>query len=263
MHASFFATVCLAVLFLFFPGVSAQAASKESLTPRQQELWDATLKKLNAVYAQKGLIPNPMSAEEVAAIQVPLVCDGSKTGPLPWDVRVLLRFDRNLSIGFGKQEKLFERLLDPKQRVFIPEGLPNLLWEISSFLGDEESMDRKATQKAFLEKGAKLPVILALAQLGGDEVPGLWLASGSPCTPVIHFDYDDMPEFYLRSLCLLEYVAWYIDAEGNPESLNDNGTDQTFLLTPAETASALKTLPPQLEPLNEALDDSLMATFPE
>ena len=267
MPASF-AALCLALLLACLPCAYAQAAPQKDsslagLSPRQQELWSATVKKLSVTYAKKGLTPTPMSREEVDAIRVPLVNSGGKTGPLPWDVRLLLQFDRNLSIGFGEQDQLFKFLLDPKDRVFTPDGLVGLLQDISELLGDAGAMNTAAAKKGFLETGGRLPVVLSLAQLGGDEIPGLWLAEGSPCTPVVHFDYDDMPEFYLRSLCLLDYVTWYIDAEDNPESMNDKGTDKSFLLTPAEAKAAEKALLPQLEPLNKALSQCLEKGFLE
>ena len=262
MYTSSIAALCLACLLLCAPVACAQEAG---LSPRQQELWDATLKKLTAVYAKKGITPNPMSKAEVDAIRVPLVCDASKTGPLPWDVRLLLQFDRDLIVDMSPGEKLkfFDLLLTPETRVLTPDGLVDTLEEIASFFGDAVRIDKAAGKKAFLQKGASLPTVLRLSQIGGDELPGLWLVQGTLCTPVVHFDYDDVAEFYLRSLCVLDYVSWYIDAEGNPESLNDEGTDKTRLLTPEEEQAALTLLQPQLAPLNEALDDCLLAVFPE
>lgn len=124
-------------------------------------------------------------------------------------------------------------------------------------------------RQAFFNRGRGLPVVLSLSQLGGDELPGLWLAeTPSGNTPVLHYDYDDFPEFYVRSTSLLDYVAIYAtvyDQELSPKAtaaaINDPGAgeyEMERLFVEADSIRQdLKALTGPLAALNAALEDTL------
>ncbi len=299
----------LAVAALCLPLAAPMAFAAEganSLTQRQQELWDKTHAKLKRIYAERGITPNPMTEEEINAIKVPLHCDTpikrlprwarpsagpkkpatpDKIGQLPWDARLLLSFDRDLRLS-NAPSPLFSFILE-KDEAFTPYGVTDfffmlddrggttwymvahnlhsllnplgLLTDINNINYHDRALWHKAVQ-AFIKETGNLPAVLELSQLGGDEIPGLWLVkSVNDCSPVVHFDYDDMPEFYLNSACLLDYVAIHID--GVYENLP--GDPPVLFLTSEEARAATDMLNPKLEQLNNGLDAIIMAFVDE
>lgn len=257
---------CLAVLgmSIIFLAISS-CSSRDGLTSRQRALWEASKSKIMALYAAEGRVPAPMSKADVDAIRVPLNCGESKMGPLPWDVKLLLQFDKNLFIDRHPDlTPFFCFIVRPDWAMFAPQGVNEFILE-ESFLveGGTPEMTQMAN-KAFLEEGAALPAVLALSQIGGDELPNLWMVTkADEPSVVIHFDYDDEPEFYIRSLCLLEYVAHNIVDAGTmlPRIPGSDGTDASQALTSEEQAAMLERLRPQLEELNRVMWHGLDAAF--
>ncbi len=273
----------LLLLVVLTLGAPASGAAAGDLTPRQREIWEKTKARLEQVYAAKKIIPAPMSEAEIRTIRVPLVCANplsgdlpwnlrlaealghsayvGPTGPLPWDAQLLLGFDRNLKMHDG-DATFFDFILASKHQIFTPDGLLGLFADLGSMLS-EEPLDLKKAKRVFLARAKGLPMVLNLPQLGGDEIPGLWLArTPLGCTPVLHFDYDDFPEFYLRNACLLDYVSIYV-GEDWEEHWGGGMRDglmfgERMILSPEESQAALEALKPQLELLNKAVEDALM-----
>lgn len=246
-------------------------AADDGLSERQRLLWRATRERLEAVYAAEGRSRNPMSREAVEALRVPLVCDGSKTGPLPWDVKLLLQFDQDLFIDRSQPVQPFlGRLLEPEAVLFVPKDLMEFIVYV---LAEKPLEMAAAAERAFLEKGGDLPAVLDLSQIGGDELPGLFMAvEPGENSVVVHFDYDDQPEYYLRSLCLLEYVARYIDSGSRrrlpPWSMpwraaipGSARTDASQALEPEEQRELLRRLQPLVDELNAAMWHGLESAF--
>lgn len=256
----FVSIFCASLLALLFCG-TAKAAD---LSPRQRELWDKAHKSLAETYEKLGRIPNPMSREEAEAIRVPLLCDKSKSGPLPWDVKLLLQFDQDMVLDRGDApQKFFVFFHNPEWEMFVPDGVLDFLFN-DVLAGDLASPEAAGSAiDAFLSGGSGLPAVIALSQIGGDEIPGfVMLDDPEACTPVVHFDYDDMPEIYLRNVCLLEYVAYYLNYNALPESVGD-GTDKSPWLSPEEQEAVMKKLDPVISAYNDSLMGALMGGLPD
>ena len=248
-----------------------QAGGPE-MTPAQQQLWDKTRARLEQVYARDQRTPSPMAEEELDAFRVPLRSGEDKTGPPPWDLRLLLGFDRHLIlVDQDLDDRLFRFILSEDgspPEPFTPDGLIDFLDDLSDY-AQFPPLDLVLTRQAFLHRGRGLPVVLGLSQLGGDELPGLWLAeTPSGNTPVVHYDYDDFPEFYIRSTSLLDYVAIHAtmhDRELSPKVVEEKIPSQEVfeyewarLFVDAETIGRdLKALAGPLEALNAALEDTI------
>lgn len=209
------------------------------------ELWQKTLAELQRIYGKKGLTPDPLPQEAIEALRVPGVYGGEVTQPLPWDVRFLLGFDRNLTLSthYRNDIQLFKYILwGNESMLFSPE-------DVLSFTSPPIEDDCRP----FAEEAKGLPAVLSLPQIGGDELPGLWLSvPPENCTPVIHFDYDDVPEFYIRDTCLFHYVLEYL------EDRNTSGTEIPLLFTEEQDTQRHAMLEDALDKLNEALMNFLM-----
>lgn len=251
------------VWLLFGGGAYAMAAD---LTPAQQKLWEQIKTKLEKHYAKNNLTPRPMSQAEIEAIRVPLIIGEEATGPLPWDMKLLLAFDRDLTLlafrpGHDRQLFIMKDIKGQARPViFTPDDLIDFL----AFLGGSYggfSSDADKMSASFIQKGRGTPTVLSLSQLGGgDELPGLWLIkTPGGHTPVVHFDYDDFPEFYVRNVSLLDYVACYIDDEYRPDLMKEEGFGgEYFYIDPAGARADFEAVRGQLEVLNDALAAAVM-----
>ena len=250
---------------------SLQAGGPE-LTSTQKELWDNTKARLEQVYARDQRRPAPMTEEELDAFRLPLKCGEDETGPLPWDLRLLLGFDRHLVLADQEDDdQLFRFILSEDgspPEPFTPDGLIDFLEDLSHY-SNFYPLEPVLMRQAFFHRGLGLPVVLDLSQLGGDELPGLWLAeTPSGNTPVVHFDYDDFPEFYIRSTSLLDYVAINAtrrDRQMSPKVVQEKITDpeageyhMARLFIEADSIKGdLTALAGPLAALNAALADTL------
>lgn len=230
---------------------------------RHLHIWPKVKEKLLAVYAEMGRSPVPMSSEEADALMVPAVCDGSKMMPLPWDVKLLAQFDRNILIDTKPPlVPLLHPILSPETRHFVPDRLIKFSFENIARYKQGSAAQAEEAARLFMTKGGQLPAVLSLGEVGWHELPALWLAAGpAESSVVLHLDYDDVPEFYVRSLCFLEYVYDYIDWNGRylKKMPGNPRTDRSNFLAPEEGPALFERLNPQLAALNEAVRGSLAA----
>lgn len=231
--------------------------------PRHLHIWPQVKEKLLAVYAEMGRTPEPMSREEAEAVMVPAVCDGSKMMPLPWDVKLLAQFDRNILIDTKPPlVPLLHPILSPETRLFVPGRLIKFSFENIARYKNGSAAQAEEAARIFMAGGGKLPAVLSLGEVGWHELPALWLAAGPEESSVVfHLDYDDVPEFYVRSLCFLEYVYDYIDWNGRylKKMPGSPRTDRSNFLAPEEGPALFERLNPQLAELNLAVRNSLAA----
>ena len=258
----FIAAVFLAALVFTALPAQADELSASDLTPTQKLLWEKTRAELEKVYLKLGRTPTPMPQAEIDAIRLPLTPEKTERGPLPWDVRLLLSFDRNLTLYYN-HAPLLAGLLDPQaeKRLFLPDMLLDVLEDspFNLFSDDEYPMTREEVRATLLKEGGKLPALWFIEQ-SGDELPLLWAAGGpQDCTVVLHFDYDDEPEFYVRNTSLFGYVLEFITKDGSGKFLPDTRTDASALWDEATDQAILKALRPKVERLNTILDDVLYA----
>lgn len=246
------------------PGASGTQASLvsgqgESLTPRQRELWDAARAQLLAVYEKTGRVARPMTRAEVEAPTVPLSVDGKRRGALPWDVRELLLFDRDLFLSGAYDGAL--PLLGAFPDAAPPEFLTGRFLDIlegapfSLFSDPALGFTRKRAEALLLKHGGSLPALWLLPGGDGGELPLLWpaLSSGGG-TSVLHFNHGDAPGFSIKSACLLSYVLEYVIPRDEDAYDRATGADRSRLLTKEENAAVLELLRPKLEELNGVAD---------
>lgn len=237
------------------------------------KLAEDILAELRAIYTRKGRVASPMSASELDVLTVPMNMDGKQYGPLPWDVRLLLGFDRNLTLGWDT-DPLFRFFTRDREHLFLgPEALLDMLDELDIVPADERVPGAEnQAQEQFLEMMAGLPPLLSLSQLGGDEIPFLW-PSEDPAdgSSVVHFDYDDMPEFYLRNTCFLDYVLQYVTEENGNAAMarhktgyaREIGTDYSILFTPEADLARFHARKNNIKRLNQALEGVFEIIWPD
>ena len=267
------ALIVLLLSVISLAAVPARGGTESELSPARRELWLKTKARLEQVYEKEKRVASPMSEEELDALRFPARCGEEETVPLPWDLRLLMGFDRNLTLaGQGDDDRLFRFLLSGNpimNPVFTPDGLVNFLEDLGHY-GSFYPLDRVLMRQAFLNRGRGLPVVLELAQLGGDELPGLWLIeTPSGNTPVLHYEYDDYPPtFYLRSTSLLDYAAAYLEGvygdQPAPAYTSVQGNDgeeasyyvDGLFIGAEEIKSEFEALKGPLKALNAALEDT-------
>lgn len=242
--------------------------STPTLSKEQQKLWNRMRRALAKKYAKLGHRPNPMSPAELASLRVPVVMDGSRTGPPPWDVLLLLGFDRDLTLAVPHNHyPLMAWVL--KGDIFPRTGMLDGLHFEMERLTDDGDFERRSVEgiAVFIKATGDMPALLDLPQLGGDELPCLW-PSPEPggCSLVLHFDYDDAPEFYLRSTCLFSYVLEYLDWDDTTDETLDTDTypvDRSHFWDEARDREILESVKPMVNRLNKALEDTMESMFSE
>ncbi|SHN70223.1 hypothetical protein [Desulfovibrio litoralis] len=251
----------LIVFILLFTVCSASANDKpQQLTPFQKELWDKVKLILDKRYAENKITPNPMSKAELDALRVPYTLDKKVTMPIPWDMRLLLGYDRNFHLwGSHADRPLFQPYIENRENIYQPESSETRIGMAFGLLSmvDPESYKviiKDRTPKEVLKdvfdeiirESGNLPTTMELSQIGGSEIPMLWFAKQSNgCTPVLHSNY-------LRNVCLLDYVAQVMMQVEVPQF--HSGHDIPYLVNPVEYEKGLKELEPQFKQLESALN---------
>ncbi len=254
------------LLCLFCP---TMALANPSLSPRQEEIWKEVKAKLEQSYASRGIKPNPMPMEEIAAIKVPLVADGSKLGSLPWDAQMLLSFDRDFFLeGNAEKHTMFAFVLSGKGNMLLPDmAMAYIDWVGKRWFGKNiETWSLQKAREKFLSVGGDLPAALNFSVLDDLYFFGLWLVEPEGlCTPVVELNVvDGEPSFVLDDTCFLNRVLRYMDHDTMPllEFDFDLMTSQSFLLTKTEQQAAVRALEPHLEKLNKVLEQVLVLWWP-
>lgn len=231
--------------------------SENHLTAEQEKLWEKTLKELTALYQELHLTAKPMPEEKIKAIRIPSNIAEEGSMPLPWDVQLLLRFDKNLTLA--PEDNEFPLLADAASGVLCSA---DVLIELLSDLSNEEPNLRRG-RKVFLEQAGDLPPLIDLPQLGGDELPVLWpVLPRSQCTIVLHLDTDNTAEFYVRSTSLFNYVLQYLASANNlPHTIEDTKTDVSQLWAEKKDSLILDQIESKMELLNDALFNTVKAMF--
>jgi hypothetical protein len=229
----------------------------ENLTAEQKKLWEKTHKELSALYTTLKLSANPMPAEKIKAIRIPSDIAEEGFMPLPWDVQLLLGFDKNLTLA--PEDNELPLLIDAADGIMCNT---DVLIELLSDLANEEPNPRRG-RKAFLEQAGDLPPLIDLPQLDGDEFPVLWpILPRDQCSVVLHLDTDGSAEFYVRSTSLFNYVLQYLASASNPpDTIEDTKTDVSLLWTEKKDVIILDQIESKIELLNDSLYNMVKAMF--
>jgi hypothetical protein len=227
------------------------------LTAEQEKLWEKTLKELTFLYEKLQLTAKPLSLEKIQAIRIPSNIAEEGSMPLPWDVQLLLSFDKNLTLA--PEDNEYPLLADAASGVLYSA---DVLIELLSDLSNEEANPRRG-RKVFLEQAGDLPPLIDLPQLGGDELPILWpVLPRDQCSIVLHLDTDNTAEFYVRSTSLFNYVLQYLaSANDLPETIEDTKTDISQLWTEKKDTIILDRIESKMELLNDSLYNMIKAMF--
>lgn len=229
----------------------------ENLTAEQKKFWEKTLKELTVLYEKLNLTAKPMPIEKIQAVRIPGNIAEEGAVPLPWDVQLLLGFDKDLTLAPDDNE--FPLLNDASKGIVCTA---DVLIELISDLSGEEPNSRRA-RKIFLEQAGDLPPLIDLPQLGGDELPMLWpVLSRDQCSVVLHFNTDDNAEFYVRSTSLFSYVLQYLASSADsPNPVEDTRTDQSRLWNEKKDMIILDRIESKLELLNDAVSNMTEMMF--
>jgi hypothetical protein len=229
----------------------------ENLTAEQKKLWEKTLKELTALYEKLKLSAKPMSVEKINMIRVPSSIAEESYMPLPWDAKLLLSFDQNLTLAPDDNE--FPLLGEAAKGVVCNA---DVLIELISDLSGEEPNTRRA-RKVFLEQARNLAPLIDLPQLGGDELPFLWpILSRDQCSIVLHLDTDNDMEFFVKSTSLFNYVLQYLaSAAETPDVIDDTRTDISQLWNEKKDIIILDRIEAKLELLNDSLSNMAEMMF--
>ena len=224
-----------------------------ALTPFQHDLWKKLKPVLDKQYAAFKIQPDPMPRQELDALVVPCTLNKQTVKPIPWDMRLLLAYDRNFQLwGSYADQPLFAPYFSENPNIYLPEfPIYNFISmnEVGAELGlypFKTQSDPTEILHAVNTAYASLPTGMEMSQIGGEESPTLWFAEqANGCTPVLHTDY-------LRNGCLFDYVAQVMmQIEAPPYHA---GADIPYIVDPVAYAASLEELKGKFTALRHVLD---------